>query len=131
MEELKLLIEMVAHLPAMALWVLVGFFAYKVIIVGSLYGVIRYGIWALHSWLTTPKETSKVEKVNLYGMLHGLCITQDNVHETLIGQLMRVRGKGTGINSTYIHSQSVGWMRQASDDKIAKDVASEQQKKAA
>ncbi len=35
MEELKLLIEMVADLPQMALWVLVGFFVYKVVIVGS------------------------------------------------------------------------------------------------
>jgi thiamine transporter ThiT len=42
MEELKLLVEMVSNLPAMALWVIAFFFGYKVLIVGSIYGVIRF-----------------------------------------------------------------------------------------
>lgn len=42
MEELRLLVEMVADLPHMALWVVAAFFVYKVIVVGSIYGVIRF-----------------------------------------------------------------------------------------
>jgi len=41
MDELKLLIDMVANLPTLAVWVLVGYLAYKVVVVGSIYGVIR------------------------------------------------------------------------------------------
>lgn len=44
MEELKILVGMVKDLPAMALWIIAGFFAYKVFIVGSIYGVIKLGI---------------------------------------------------------------------------------------
>lgn len=56
MEELKLLIEMVATLPQMALWVLVGFFVYKVVVIGSIYGVLRLLIVKMHSWLTDGKK---------------------------------------------------------------------------
>lgn len=56
MDELKLLIEMVANLPQMALWVLVSFWAYKVVVIGSIYGAIRLAIVKLHDWLTTPKK---------------------------------------------------------------------------
>ena len=55
MDELKLLIEMVANLPQMAIWVLVAFWAYKVVVIGSIYGVIRLAIVKLHDWLTTPR----------------------------------------------------------------------------
>jgi hypothetical protein len=44
-------------------------------------------------------------------------------------QLRRVRGKGTNINSDYIHGCSVDWLREAIDEKIAKDEAAK--KKAA
>ena len=56
MEELQMLVNMVASLPTMAIWVLVGFFAYKTIIIGSIYGVIRTGMTLLHSWATKPKK---------------------------------------------------------------------------
>lgn len=55
MDELKLLIEMVANLPAMAMWVLVGFFVYKVVVIGSIYGVIRYVTAMFVQWKTAPK----------------------------------------------------------------------------
>lgn len=35
MDELKLLIEMVSNLPSLAVWVLVGYLAYKVAVVGG------------------------------------------------------------------------------------------------
>ena len=55
MEELKLLIEMVKGLPQMALWVVGLFFAYKVAVIGSVFGLIKLGINKLHSYFTTPK----------------------------------------------------------------------------
>lgn len=56
MEELQLLVNMVANLPSMALWVLAGFFAYKTIIIGSIYGVTRLGIIKLHDVYVNRKS---------------------------------------------------------------------------
>lgn len=127
MEELKLLIEMVAGLPSMAMWVIVALFAYKVVVVGSIYGVIRLGIAKLHDVLISQKTkvvniVSKIEDITISG-----CTTE------LVEQLRRVRGRATGISSDYIHGCSVNWLRQAIDDKIEKDMAEkrEKEKKAA
>jgi hypothetical protein len=123
LDELKLLVEMVAKLPSMALWVIAFFFAYKVVVVGSIYGVIRLGIERAHSWLTTPK----VKMVEIRPMLDGMCI--GGAVEPLLTQLRRVAGKGTNINSQFVHGCSVEWLREAIDGKIAKDAAEEPLKK--
>ena len=115
MEELKLLIEMVANLPAMAMWVLLGFFAYKVIVVGSIYGVIRYTVEKLHSYLVTRK----VEYKEIRPLLDGMCMGTQTDH--LISQIRRIRGRGVNIDSEYIHEQSVEWLREAIDAKIEAD----------
>jgi hypothetical protein len=125
LDELKLLVEMVAKLPSMALWVIAFFFAYKVVVVGSIYGVIRLGIERAHSWLTTPKE----QMVEMRGMLDGVCISL--AVGPLMNQIRRVIGKGITIQSNYIHESSVDWLRQAIDDKIAKDIAAELSKNTA
>ena len=44
MDELKILIGMVADLPQLAIWVLVAFYAYKVVVIGSVYGLLRFVI---------------------------------------------------------------------------------------
>ncbi|QDH70878.1 hypothetical protein [Marilutibacter alkalisoli] len=119
MEELKLLIGLVKDLPAMAIWVLVLFFAYKVCIIGSIYGVIRFCVDRLHNWLVTPKH--ELIKVDVEGHLRGVCITTDGSHEALYAQLDRIRGKGTRIDSKYIHGCSVEWLRKAIDAQEAAD----------
>lgn len=100
MEELKLLIEMVASLPAMATWVLVGFFAYKVVVIGSIYGVIRLLIVKLHDWLVAPKTTAY--------KLDGLVINEA-VALSLAAQLNRLS------DSAYIHSNDVAKLAAAID----------------
>lgn len=122
MDELKLLIEMVANLPGLALWVLVIFFAYKVIVVGSIYGVIRFGIEKLHSWLTTPR--SKIVTVDIQGEIERVCITKQGAHTGLLTQLDRIRGVSTG--SAYIHESDVRWLRDAIDAKLHADSLAKQ-----
>jgi hypothetical protein len=128
MEELKLLIDMVANLPQMALWVLVGFLVYKLAVVGSVYGVIRLGISSLHDWAIKRKELPS-QKIRLVDEMYGICISDDVVKGDLMFQIKRVCGKNVGIESKYIHESSVDWLRSAIDDKIAKDM--EQKAKAA
>jgi len=53
-DELKELIAVVNSLPQLALWVAVGFWAYKVIIIGSVYGVIKLAINKAYSAMTRP-----------------------------------------------------------------------------
>lgn len=119
MNELKLLIDMVKDLPAMALWVLVGFWAYKVIFIGSCYGVIKLAISKVHDVLITRK----VEFKEIRPLLDGICIRGET--NALIAQLHRIRSKGTHLTSGegYIHSISIAWLREAIDEKEAKELA--------
>lgn len=113
MDELKLLIEMVASLPSMALWVLVGFFCYKVVVIGSIYGVIRLAIVKSHDWLTNPKRKE------ITPLLDGVVISGSM--DSLLAQIRRVRNRAHQTSSSYIHGGDVIWLMQAIDDKIAKD----------
>lgn len=119
MEELKLLIGMVTDLPQMALWVLVGYLAYKLAVVGSIYGTIRFAIDKLHSYKIKQKELPAFNReVALEDTLNGLVISSDQTMRLLIAQLRRLAGKGTNINTPYIHTQSVAWLREAIDAKL-------------
>lgn len=117
MDELKLLVQMVKDLPSMALWVIAFFFIYKVTIIGSIYGVIRLAIERAYGVLIRQKH----ETVDIVPTLRGMVI--DGNLDELIGQLLRLRGKAVGIDSQYLHKQSVEWLRQAIDAKEAEDAA--------
>jgi hypothetical protein len=128
MEELRLLISMVANLPQMAIWVLVGYLVYKISVIGSIYGVIRFAIAKVVEYLTlrTKEKTEQIhrsENIEIKATIEGMCITKDNTHRALIAQLDRLRGKGTGIESQYIHDRSVNWLREAIDAKEREDLA--------
>ena len=118
MDELKLLVDMVGHLPQMALWVLLGYLVYKLAVVGSIYRVIRYVTKEVFAWLSL-KKAAPVEYKEVRPMLDSICIKA--ALEPFIAQLHRLRGKGVNIESDYIHSQSVQWLREAIDAKIAED----------
>lgn len=99
MEELKVLIGMVNDLPALAIWVLVGFFAYKVVIVGSIYGLIRLVVVKAHEAYT--KERVVKFKV-------GSKVISEDVAARLVAQLDRLGG-------LYIHNSHVDDLSKALD----------------
>jgi hypothetical protein len=119
MEELKLLVDMVASLPQMALWVVVMFFIYKVTVIGSIYGVIRFVTTKLVEWLTTQKVQYKEVRPVLDGMAIGGQL------EYLIAQISRVKGKSFGKKGGYgyIHGSDVEWLAQAITEKEERDDA--------
>ena len=49
MEELKLLVESIAGLPDLAIWVVAMYFFFKLAIVGSIFGVIRLAILKIYA----------------------------------------------------------------------------------
>ena len=109
MDELKELIHLVAGLPNVVLWVLVGFLVYKLAVVGSIYGTIRFVAAQLFAWLSLRKTrtedvTHTIERLVITGNLHAL-----------VGQLSRIVGKGTRIETAYIHAASIDWLRRAID----------------
>lgn len=104
MDELKLLIDMVAHLPQMALWVLIGFLAYKLAVIGSIYGVIRLLIVKGHDWLTRPREVT---------LKLGVRAIDEATAEALNAQVARVCGSGL-----YYHMSDVQKLREAIDAKL-------------
>lgn len=56
MDDLKLLVEMIAHLPSLTVWVLAGYLLYKVAVVGSVFGIIRLLIVKVYEWGTQPRR---------------------------------------------------------------------------
>jgi hypothetical protein len=115
MDEIKQLIEMIAKLPQLAIWVLVAFWAYKVIVIGSVYGVIRFVVEKAHSWAVCPKE------LNVRPMLERWCIPGEA--DDFIAQVKRIKGKGTRMGSEYVHGCSVAWLREAINEKEARERA--------
>ena len=112
MDELKILIEMVSELPQMAIWVLVLFFCYKTVVIGSIFGLVRLFIVKSHSWLVTPKTELKVIKLD-YDI--------DGVHILGgLGGLSSQLRKIPGVN-TYMHSSEIDWLAAAIKDKLKKD----------
>ncbi len=101
MDELKLLIDMVANLPTLMVWVLVGYLVYKVAVIGSIYGVIRLLIVKVHDWKTAPR-TFKIG---------GKPINSD-VAEELNAQILRL---GSASMYNYYHSSDVQKLKQALD----------------
>tara|TARA_R110000744_G_scaffold17089_4_gene46623 strand:+ start:523 stop:852 length:330 start_codon:yes stop_codon:yes gene_type:complete len=106
MEELQLLVGMVADLPNMALWVIAFFFAYKVIILGSIFGIVKLAILKLHDWLTTTPTKVPLGDMCIMGSEAGL-----------LAQIERVK-RSTG---RYVHDSDVDWLRKAIDMKEAAD----------
>jgi hypothetical protein len=107
-EELKELVNVVNSLPQLALWVAIGFWAYKVIIVGSIYGVIRLAINKGYAAWTQPKTSdikSVIDGVTYY-------FNKDDV----VGQLKRVLA-----NTPDRQDESIKWLSEAITEKIEKD----------
>ncbi len=115
MEELQLLIGMVADLPTMAIWVLLFFFIYKVVIIGSIYSTIKLGISKLHSWAITPKE----KLVNMKHDFDGILITGE--YHKFKKQLERLRGIRSSSIYDYIHATDIKWLQEAIDEKLNKE----------
>jgi len=108
MNELKELVGLINSLPQIALWVMVGFWAYKVIVVGSVYGVIRLCITKGYEAYTKPR----VVQFDIQGM----CISQ-GVASDIKNEISRALNYG----HAYCMTSDAVWLRQAIDEKKARE----------
>lgn len=112
MDELKEIASVIANLPSMALWVMAGFWAYKVIVIGSVYGVIKLGIDRLHSWAVRERHEYRqvrplIDKITISGEV-----------DALMAELHRIKGVTTrGYSGGYIHKSDIDWLREAISEK--------------
>jgi hypothetical protein len=114
MEELKLLIGMVADLPTLAVWVLAGYLLYKVAIIGSIYGVIRLAIAKLHDWAIQKQKRGEEITLTLDGMQFDSTASRTQ----LLTQLQRLCfiGRPAEHGSGKIYSEyGVKYLREAID----------------
>ena len=121
MEELKILIEMVSELPQMAIWVLVLFFCYKTVVIGSVFGIVRMLIVKIHGWAITPKHELKT--VEIRPELEGMSISGNRSELLALIHRMRVHcnSSSRGIDTEYIHSYHTDWLSKAIDRQIKLD----------
>jgi hypothetical protein len=120
METLKILIEIVKDLPEMAVWLVVAYFIYQSLIVGSIYGVIKVVAKYTHDAVVAKKTEKPIDK-EIRATLDGMVIT-GNLNQ-LIGQLDRLKGiRSCGSSgSPYIHSADIDFLRKAIDEKLDRD----------
>ena len=98
MDELKLLIEAVAGLPTITVWILLGYLLYKLCVLGSVYGVIRYAIEKFVEWRSVPKIFK----------IAGNAINEDVAYQLEV-QISRL------VSTSYIHSSDVIKLKKALD----------------
>lgn len=121
MDELRELLEIVKEMPSFALWVIAGVLVYKVAVIGSVYGVVRFGLGRLFDWLSLRKRY--VKEVELRPTIDGMCIK--GVASELVAQLSRLRWvrRGEVTPSEYIHTCGVDRLRRALDLLEAQEAA--------
>lgn len=100
LEEIKQILSLVKELPHMVMWVLAGLLFYKVSIIGSIYGLIRFGIEKLHSYLTHEKIITHQWSID------GVIINKE-CHSLLVGFISSL---GTKTIAKYVYSSDIAEM---------------------
>lgn len=125
MEELKLLIEAVAELPELAIWAVAMYFFFKLAVVGSIFGVLRFLILKLHDVLQKrydavmkEKEPNVVVKQHNI-MLHDKLIS--SIRDDESGELERLFGRMISPNLSYIFPHDIARVHKALDELEAKE----------
>lgn len=114
-EILKAVTNALVQTPSLALWVLVIIYGFKVVVVGSVYGTIRFVIDRMHSAYLTPKHTLKV--VDIEYRIKEMSITNP---DQFIAQLERVARRIPGTGCRLGHTD-LAWLTSAIDEKLLKD----------
>lgn len=111
MEALGLLIEMVKDLPDMALYLVMAYFAYKTLIIGSIYGLIRFIVAKIHAAYVTPRDQIIKDTV-FYDTVAKMTLTKEG-RDKLLTML-----RGT-VSSKYGHlyGADIDWIEEAIQEK--------------
>lgn len=112
MEEIETIIKAIAGLPNMAIWALVIFYGYKVVVIGSVYGLIRFVVSkGVDAYTSSRRQRIEVaiDDVVYY-----------DSKERLISELRRVIPADIKYSGTNTDSALV-WLNDAITQKMEKD----------
>ena len=125
MEALKELVDVVKSLPDVAVWLFVLFFCYKVAIVGSVYGVIRFVVGriceAYEARMQRPPPDAVI-RLHIDGIIKAVDILEINQVE-LIDFLIRM--KNVDVTDSYNTSK---YLKRRDIEYVTKAVAEKQQR---
>ena len=115
MEALKILVDMVKELPDMAIYIVLAYFIYKTLIIGSIYGAVKFVTKMIHDVMIVKKTQKKeIVEVEMRGAIDSITITHNL--PALMVQIKRIRG--IRKDSQYIHNQDIEFLCEAIDEKI-------------
>lgn len=114
-EELKLLVESIAGLPDLAIWVVAMYFFFKLAIVGSIFGVARLFINKVHNIYSVKynkPEPPVIEETNIHFGQYVISAYHKNIKEEIERLLKLMIGK----DYTYIHMEDISDLRKFIDN---------------
>ena len=115
MEELKLLVESIAGLPDLAIWVVAMYFFFKLAIVGSIFGVARLFINKVHDIYFVKHNkppTPIIEKTDVH---FGQYVIRD-YHKGVTEEIERLLRLMVKKNFSYIHRDDIDDLRKFIDN---------------
>ena len=134
-DELKVLLEMLGDVTDIALYIVVLFGAYKLILylsgIGAAVLLTKLAIEKLHNWAITPKRVNiETKTASINDDVELRCISTDGTDIRVIKLLRtKIAGKRTQ-GSGYIHSQSADWLEDAIGEKEQRDAEEAARKQA-
>lgn len=105
-------------LPDLAIWILIGVLFYKVVIIGSIFGIIKLSIVKLHDAIT--KEKKPEEKRIVYEVGDHIIEKAMPKFELLIEKMKR-NNYGGGYSHSYIHESDIEWALGAMREREARE----------
>jgi hypothetical protein len=117
----------VKDMPDMAMYALVAILFYKVLILGSWFGVAKLVITKFHDWAVKPREV--IKKVDISGDF----ITCDGTYTSFVAAIKDMKdkinsrdpnhrvGKYTPSSHQYLYSCDVEFMRAAINEKFERE----------
>lgn len=108
MEEIKTLVNAVAGLPNLAVWVVLGFLLYKMSILASLYGTIRFVAQKTHGFGVAKKTAAPIVR-EIHDKMGEIYIHSPASLQSLLSHIAVRDSPNKSPN--HIHTSDVDWLR--------------------
>jgi hypothetical protein len=122
-EELKLILDAIGDLTGVALWVVAGFLAFKLITylatTGAVVILVRLGIVKAHDIFS--RMSGRVKVVRVRSSARDICIRHDGTDDRLIAVLHRLRRRPGSSATGFLHSSDVDWLSDAVAEKMKRE----------
>lgn len=102
MDVFNSIIELVKALPDLAVWILVIFYGFKVVVVGSIYGTIRFVVDRIAAAWEASRKFPQPKIYSVKGRTDGIVVCCDDAHAF---ELLRSASK----NGTGLHGPDIDW----------------------